>query len=56
MAGQSKQTIVNGIVEEASGKSIEELAEMRDSVLLGLLQLRAKYDQPASAKVRKAEG
>src|ERR1700691_4245287 len=35
-----KQTIVNGVLKEANGRSIEELERERDEVLLGLLALR----------------
>jgi len=39
----SKQTIIDGVVREAEGRTPEQLAETRDEVLLGLRQLRAKY-------------
>jgi 3-hydroxyacyl-CoA dehydrogenase len=38
-----KQTIANGTLEEVSGRTVDQLAATRDEVLLGLLQLRAKY-------------
>ena len=38
-----KQEIVNGVLAEAGGHSIGELAAERDTMLLGLLALRAKY-------------
>src|SRR5208337_1723884 len=41
----SKQTIVDGVTEEAAGRTIDELAQIRDEVLLGLVQLRAKYTE-----------
>jgi 3-hydroxyacyl-CoA dehydrogenase len=53
---ETKQTIVNGVAEEVGGQSLEQLAEMRDDVLLGLLKLRAKHDKPALARASKAEG
>ena len=47
----SKQTIIDGVVREADGRSLAQLAETRDEVLLGLRQLRAKYtSEPVSAK------
>ena len=49
---QTKQTIVEGVTEEAAGQSVDQLAETRDEVLLGLLQLRAKYSEPS--KLTKA--
>lgn len=37
-----KEKIVNGVMEEADGHSIDELAAQRDAMLLGLLALRTK--------------
>ena len=45
LSPQTKQTIVEGVTEEAAGQSVDQLAEVRDEVLLGLLQLRAKYSE-----------
>jgi len=39
----SKQTIVEGVLKEANGRTVDQLAETRDEVLLGLVQLREKY-------------
>jgi hypothetical protein len=36
------QTIVNGVLEEANGKSIEELEAQRDEMLFGLIAVRDK--------------
>jgi len=38
-----KQTIADGTLEEVDGRTVDQLAATRDEVLLGLLQLRAKY-------------
>ena len=47
----SKQTIIDGVFQEADGRTLDQLAETRDDVLLGLRQLRAKYTEaPALAK------
>jgi len=47
----SKQTIIDGVFQEADGRTLDQLAETRDDVLLGLRQLRAKYaEAPALAK------
>jgi len=35
-----KQTIVDGVLQEAAGRSVDQLAHERDEVLLGLLALR----------------
>jgi 3-hydroxyacyl-CoA dehydrogenase len=40
-----KQTIANGTLEEVDGRTVDQLAATRDEVLLGLLQLRAKYTE-----------
>jgi carnitine 3-dehydrogenase len=37
-----KQTIVDGVLKEASGRSVDELAEKENEVMLALLALRAK--------------
>jgi carnitine 3-dehydrogenase len=37
------QQIVKGVLEEADGRSIEELAAERDEMLFGLLAVRAEY-------------
>jgi 3-hydroxyacyl-CoA dehydrogenase len=52
LSPQTKQTIVDGVTQEADGQSVDQLAEIRDEVLLGLLQLRAKYSE--SPKLTKA--
>jgi 3-hydroxyacyl-CoA dehydrogenase len=37
-----KQTIVDGVLKEAKGRTVEQLAEAENDVILGLLALRAK--------------
>jgi carnitine 3-dehydrogenase len=37
-----RKTVVAGVLKEAGGRSLDELARQRDDVLLGLLKLRAK--------------
>jgi CRISPR/Cas system-associated protein Cas10 (large subunit of type III CRISPR-Cas system) len=39
-----KQTIVDGVLKEANGRSISELERERDSMLLELLATRAKAE------------
>ena len=41
----SKDTIVEGVTEAAGGRSVDELAQMRDEVLLELVQIRTKQAQ-----------
>ena len=45
-----KQTIIDGVLEEAGDRSIEELERERDDVLLGLLALRARSASAVAAK------
>jgi 3-hydroxyacyl-CoA dehydrogenase len=52
LSPQTKQTIIEGVSQEAEGQSVDQLAEIRDEVLLGLLQLRAKYSE--SSRLTKA--
>ena len=40
-----KQTIVNGVLKEANGRSIGELERERDSMLLELLTTRSKAEE-----------
>jgi hypothetical protein len=36
-----KQTIVEGVMREAAGRSVDELAREENQVIIGLLKLRA---------------
>jgi hypothetical protein len=45
-----KQTIVDGVLAETGGLSVDQLAQHRDDVLLGLLALRRRVESSASAK------
>jgi DNA-binding beta-propeller fold protein YncE len=51
---QIKQTIVDGVLEEAGTRSIDQLAQERDEVLLGLLALRAENAGPSVASEKTA--
>ncbi|MGW1915323.1 3-hydroxyacyl-CoA dehydrogenase NAD-binding domain-containing protein [Streptomyces sp. NPDC002076] len=42
-----QQTIVDGVLDEASGHSVDELADRRDAMLSALLAVRAWYDSSA---------
>jgi hypothetical protein len=44
---QIKQTIINGLLEEAGGRPLEELEGERDTMLLELFATRAKGDKAA---------
>jgi hypothetical protein len=37
-----KQTIIDGVLKEAKGRTVEQLADAENDVILGLLALRAK--------------
>jgi 3-hydroxyacyl-CoA dehydrogenase len=52
-----KQTIIEGALQEAGNRTIEQLEHERDEVLLGLLKLRAKQGKafPVVKKVAKAK-
>jgi len=41
---QLKQKIIDGVLEETDGQSVDELSRQRDAMLLGLEAVRAKYD------------
>jgi len=49
----SKETIVDGVKDEVGGRTVDELAQMRDEVLLELVKLRMKQaEASASARAR----
>jgi 3-hydroxyacyl-CoA dehydrogenase len=52
---QIKQTIIDGVLQEVAGRSIDQLAEERDEVLLGLLALRTKQAKAPSAALKIAK-
>ncbi len=51
-----KKTIIDGVTEEAAGRSIDELARERDQMLLELLATRAKGEKEAQASTAAAIG
>jgi 3-hydroxyacyl-CoA dehydrogenase len=44
-----KETITAGTLKEVDGRTVDQLAATRDEVLLGLLQLRAKYTEASES-------
>jgi carnitine 3-dehydrogenase len=42
---QVKQTIINRVLSEANGRSIEELAQERDEMIVELLATRSKMER-----------
>jgi carnitine 3-dehydrogenase len=61
-----KQTVIDGVMREAGGRSVDQLAQDENRVLIGLLKLRGldskasasatKSDQPKSATQRATTG
>ena len=49
----SKQTIAAGVLQAANGRSIDQLAQMRDEVLLGLVKLRVKQVEESTPALAK---
>lgn len=52
---EAQQKIVQGVLQEAGGRSIDELSEERDKVLLGLLALRSEAHSEAKSAEPKQE-
>ena len=49
----SKETIAAGVMKAANGRSVDELAQMRDEVLLELVKLRVQQgEKPTRASAR----
>src|SRR6185295_16910172 len=44
MTPELKQTIVEGVLQEAAGRSVDQLAQERDEVLLGLIASRRQVE------------
>jgi len=55
---QLKQTIAEGVMQEAAGRSVEQLAKDENDVLVGLLKLRTneKSDSQALPKAKRVVG
>src|SRR6266550_3034483 len=59
-----KQTVINGVAQEAAGRSVEQLAQDENRVIVGLLKLRGldskapavKSDKPTTATQRAMAG
>jgi hypothetical protein len=51
-----KQTIVDGVLKEAAGRSIDQLAEERDEVLLALLASRRRVEAGAAKSAAPTNG
>jgi carnitine 3-dehydrogenase len=44
---QLKQTVIDGVLHEAAGRSVDQLAKKENEVIIGLLRLRASADNGA---------
>jgi 3-hydroxyacyl-CoA dehydrogenase len=49
-----KQTVIDGVLREAAGRSVEQLAKNENEVLIGLQKLRANGASAPSAKMKPA--
>jgi hypothetical protein len=49
ITSELKQKVLNGVLREAAGRSVDQLAEGENRVLIGLLKLRAEGAQPIAA-------
>jgi 3-hydroxyacyl-CoA dehydrogenase len=49
-----QRKLIDGLHAEVGSRTIPELEAQRDEILLGLLELRSKYEQPAVASQRAA--
>jgi carnitine 3-dehydrogenase len=49
-----KQKLVDGVLEEADRRSVDELAAQRDAMLIGLERVRAKYDDGSGRRMAAA--
>jgi hypothetical protein len=48
ITSELKQTIVSGVLHEADKRSVNELAQEENDLLIGLLRLRAQANDGAS--------
>jgi hypothetical protein len=49
-----QKTLIDSVHAEVGSRSIDDLAAERDEILLGLIELRSKYEKPAVASQRRA--
>jgi len=50
-----KQTIVGGVLREAGNRSVDELSQEENELLIGLLRLRAKASDSSSEGSQKKQ-
>ena len=51
-----QKKLIDGVHAEVGSRSIADLEAQRDEILLGLLELRNKYDNPTATSLRTARG
>jgi carnitine 3-dehydrogenase len=51
-----QKKLIDGVHTEVGSRSIAELESQRDEILLGLLELRNKYENPSATPLRTAHG
>jgi hypothetical protein len=49
-----QKTLIDSVHAEVGSRSISELEAQRDEILLGLIELRSKYEKPAVTSQRAA--
>jgi 3-hydroxyacyl-CoA dehydrogenase len=54
LTAEVRRKLIDGLHAEVGSRSIPELEAQRDEILLGLLELRGKYEQPAVTSQSKA--
>jgi 3-hydroxyacyl-CoA dehydrogenase len=54
LTAEVRRKLIDGLHAEVGSRSIPELEAQRDEILLGLLELLSKYEQPAVTSQRKA--
>jgi 3-hydroxyacyl-CoA dehydrogenase len=54
LTAEVRRKLIDGLHAEVGSRSIPDLEAQRDEILLGLLELRSKYEQPAVTSQRKA--
>src|SRR4051812_28003227 len=56
MTPEIKQTIVDGVLAETNGRSVDQLAQERDEVLVGLIALRRLAESGAAKHASRTNG
>jgi hypothetical protein len=49
-----RRKLIDGLHAEVGSRSIPQLEAQRDEILLGLLELRSKYEKPSVTSQRSA--